>query len=180
MPSATNFHRNPGMPHMPVLNVAANFAKEISDEIELSNIQMMNGIIRNKNAPLTRCMPEAKEASGQRNERKLAKSMLRNSGRFVLVLVDDSDIRLLSVFSLGPCGAGVYRHVEHSIARVNTYCSRAANEWAKCSGYALQHGARSGAAAKLVRWRYLDDCENISVNPARYGSNGCQSGSSHA
>jgi hypothetical protein len=33
---------------------------------ELSNIQMMNGISRNMMAPLMRCMPDTRDASGHR------------------------------------------------------------------------------------------------------------------
>ena len=92
-PNATSFHMNPGKPNMPMLNAALNLEKEISDEIELSNIQMMNGIRKNMIAPLTRCIPEAREAKGQRSVRKLENSMFLNSGRGLLGLVADSDIR---------------------------------------------------------------------------------------
>ena len=53
---------------MPTLKAYLNRANEISDDTELSNIQMMNGIRRNMIAPLIRCMPETSEASGQRYE----------------------------------------------------------------------------------------------------------------
>ena len=76
-----------------MLKAALNLEKEISEEIELSNIQMMKGIRKNMMAPLTRCMPDAREANGQRSVRRLENSMLRNSGRGLLGLVADSDIR---------------------------------------------------------------------------------------
>jgi len=51
---------------MPTLKAAANAAKENSDEMELSNIQMMKGINTNISAPLTRCKMETQPAAGKR------------------------------------------------------------------------------------------------------------------
>ena len=51
---------------MPPLKASLNLANEISEDSEVSNIQMMKGISRNMIAPLMRCMPETREASGQR------------------------------------------------------------------------------------------------------------------
>ena len=66
MASATNFMNQPGMKPMPTLKAAANAAKENSDEMELSNIQMMKGINTNISAPLTRCKMETQPAAGKR------------------------------------------------------------------------------------------------------------------
>jgi hypothetical protein len=51
---------------MPILNTAENLAKEISDDTEKSNIQIMNGSKINIRAPLTRCRMETQPAAGKR------------------------------------------------------------------------------------------------------------------
>jgi hypothetical protein len=58
--------RKPGKIHSPTLNAARNLAKESSEDNEVSNIQMMNGISRNMRTPLTRCRMETHPAAGSR------------------------------------------------------------------------------------------------------------------
>ena len=55
-----------GTKPMPALKAAVKLAKEISEETEVSNIQMMNGSSRNISTPLTRCRIETKPAGGRR------------------------------------------------------------------------------------------------------------------
>ena len=51
---------------MPELKADVNLPNEISEEIEVSNIQMMNGISRNIRTPLIRCKMETMPAAGRR------------------------------------------------------------------------------------------------------------------
>ena len=64
--STTSLMKNPGKIHSPLPKAALNFANEISEEIDLSNIQMMNGISTNIRTPLTRCRMETMPAGGKR------------------------------------------------------------------------------------------------------------------
>ena len=64
--SATSFHIKPGKPSMPTLNAALNLAKEISDDSEVSNIQIMKGISKDMMAPLMRCKMDTMPARGKR------------------------------------------------------------------------------------------------------------------
>jgi hypothetical protein len=56
----------PGTNPKPTVKALLNLAKEISDEIDVSNIQMMNGINKNISAPLTRCKIDTIPATGKR------------------------------------------------------------------------------------------------------------------
>jgi hypothetical protein len=51
---------------MPIVKALLNLAKEISEEMDVSNIQMMNGSRMNMMAPLTRCKMETHPAGGSR------------------------------------------------------------------------------------------------------------------
>jgi hypothetical protein len=66
MAKATNFMNQPGTKPMPTLKAAAKLANEISEVIDESNIQMMKGINKNINAPLTRCKMDTQPAAGKR------------------------------------------------------------------------------------------------------------------
>jgi len=48
------------------LKANLNLANEISDETDMSNIQMMKGNNRNINAPLIRCKMDTQPAGGKR------------------------------------------------------------------------------------------------------------------
>ena len=56
----------PGTKPRPTLKANLNLANEISDETEVSNIQMMKGSNKNINAPLTRCKMDTQPAGGRR------------------------------------------------------------------------------------------------------------------
>ena len=56
----------PGMKPRWLLNAALKLPNEISEDTEVSNIQMMKGSSKNKIMPLMRCMPETSAANGQR------------------------------------------------------------------------------------------------------------------
>jgi hypothetical protein len=76
--------KKPGTKPMPTLNADLNRANEISDDKEVSNIQMMKGISTNIMAPLTLCNMETQPAGGKRYVVRSVKAlMFRNSGRFL-------------------------------------------------------------------------------------------------
>ena len=66
MDSATSLTNQPGTKPTPMAKTLVKRAKEISEEIEVSNIQMMKGISRNIKAPLTRCKIDTMPATGSR------------------------------------------------------------------------------------------------------------------
>ena len=81
MANATSLKNQPGTKPMPTLKAAAKDAKEISEVMELSNIQMMKGMSTNIKAPLTRCKIDTQPAAGNRYVGKsLMALILRNSG----------------------------------------------------------------------------------------------------
>ena len=51
---------------MPPLNADLNFSNEISEEIDVSSIQMMKGINTNMMTPLARCRMDTQAAGGMR------------------------------------------------------------------------------------------------------------------
>src|SRR3954464_12243725 len=92
---------HPGTKPRPLLKAALKRANEYSEEIEVSNIQMMNGISTNIRTPLTRWRMETQPGAGRRYVGRSRNAlMLRNSGRFLASSV-------ISRISFGrECGRG--------------------------------------------------------------------------
>src|SRR5947208_2153508 len=85
MASATSLMNQPGRKPAPTLNTDLNLANEISLVSEVSNIQMMKGINRNRMKPLIRCRIDTQPAGGRRYEgRSVMALMFLNSGRLGL------------------------------------------------------------------------------------------------
>src|SRR6478609_4762925 len=73
----------PGTKPRPLLKAALKRANEYSEEIEVSNIQMMNGSSTNIRTPLTRWRMETQPGAGRRYVGRSRRAlMFRNSGRF--------------------------------------------------------------------------------------------------
>src|SRR6476469_9886984 len=112
--SATSFST---MPVAPWAKVLRNLLYEISEAIELSNIQRMKGSSTNISTPLTRCRIDTQPAAGSRYVGRSVKAlMLRNSGRFLA-----SSVVMFWFLSGRACAGGKggkkVRTTQNSIAR---------------------------------------------------------------
>src|SRR5688500_13729422 len=65
-PSATRLLNHHGTKPRPLLKAARKRAKDSSEETEVSNIQMMNGISTNISTPLMRCRIDTQPGAGKR------------------------------------------------------------------------------------------------------------------
>jgi hypothetical protein len=73
---------HPGTNPTPTPKALVNLLNEISEEMEVSNIQMMKGIKTNIRTPLMRCRIDTHPAGGRRYVgRSFSALILRNSGR---------------------------------------------------------------------------------------------------
>ena len=79
---------------MPTLKALVKREKEISEEMEVSNIQMMKGMSANIITPLTRCKMDTQPAAGSLYVGRSVKALIfLNSGRCLAGVVAVSDMR---------------------------------------------------------------------------------------